>query len=93
MNLGLLDAAALAPLLARWTHTGASPDADLRAWEQDRLSSARRAAALASLNTRLGRRASPPVQFARKQLVRTMLGPGSGRLFAHAYAMGFDAHS
>lgn len=91
MNLGLLDAATLAPLLADWVHTGTAPEADLRRWERERIRSARRAADLAALNTRLGRPAGPSVDALRRRMLRAMLGPGAGRVFARAYAMGFDA--
>lgn len=91
MNLGLLDAVTLAPLLAQWTRTRVPPEAALKRWEQGRVASARQAARLAGLNTRLGRPASPRVNAARRSGLRLMLGPGAGRLFAHAYAMGFDA--
>lgn len=93
MNLGLLDAAALAPLLAAWIRTGAPPKQELQQWERARLGSARRAAELAALNTRMGRPASGPVDAVRRSGLRLALGPGARRLFAHAYAMGFDAHS
>ena len=93
MNLGLLDAAALAPLLTRWIRTGAAPEAELQQWERARLASARRAAALAGLNTRLGRPAPSSVDAVRRSGLRLMLSPGTGRLFTRAYAMGFDAHA
>ncbi|GAB3849345.1 FAD-dependent oxidoreductase [Nesterenkonia populi] len=90
MNLGLLDAASLAPPLAQWARTGSAPEAELQTWERTRLRSARRAAALAGVNTRLGRSASPLTHHARQGLVTAMLGPGARRLFTHAYAMGLD---
>lgn len=93
MNLGLLDAATLAPLLVAWISTGTAPEAELRHWERARLRSARRAAQLAALNTRLGRPLPPAVDAARRLGVRLMLGPGAGGVFAHAYAMGFDAEA
>lgn len=93
MNLGLLDAATLAPLLASWVNTGAAPEAALREWERDRLRSARRAARLAALNTRLGRPLPWAGDAARRTGVRLMLGPGAGKAFAHAYAMGLDTAS
>lgn len=93
MNLGLLDAATLAPLLATWVRTGDASEHELHRWEQARIRSAGRAAQLAGLNTRLGRRASATVDAARRAGVRVMLGPGLGRVFAQAYAMGFDAHA
>jgi 2-polyprenyl-6-methoxyphenol hydroxylase-like FAD-dependent oxidoreductase len=90
MNLGLLDAVTLAPLLAAWVRTGWAPDGELRRWEERRLRSARRAAAMASVNTGLGR-PLPRTDALRRTAVRTMLAGPSGRLFARAYAMGFDA--
>lgn len=92
MNLGLLDAVALAPLLAQWTRTGTPPLTALREWEHHRLVSARRAARLARLNTLLGRPAPSALSALRRHGLRFMLGPGVGRLFARAYSMGFDRH-
>lgn len=90
MNLGLLDAVTLAPLLARWVHTAESPDAALARWEARRLSSARTAAAIATLNTSLGRPLPPLAHAARRAGLRLALLPPGARLLAHAYAMGFD---
>ena len=90
MNLGLLDAVTLAPLLAGWIRSGSPPEKALARWERARVRSAGRAAGLAGMNTRLGRPAGPFLNLARRSGVRLMLGPGAGRLFAHAYAMGFD---
>jgi len=90
MNLGLLDAATLAPLLARWIHTGEAPDADLARWEARRLASARTAAAIATLNTTLGRPLPPLAHAVRRAGLRLALLPPGARLLAHAYAMGFD---
>jgi 2-polyprenyl-6-methoxyphenol hydroxylase-like FAD-dependent oxidoreductase len=91
MNLGLLDAAALAPLVARWVHSRVQPVEALSAWEAQRVRSARRAAGLAAVNTALGRPMPPPVDALRRAAVRLMLAGPSGRGFAHAYAMGLDA--
>lgn len=93
MNLGLLDAATLAPLLAQWAAAGRPPEDALHRWEQARLRSARRAATLAALNTRLGRPAGSGADALRRAGLRAMLSPGPDRLFAHAYAMGADAHA
>lgn len=90
MNLGLLDAATLAPLLTSWVRSGAAPEAALARWEQRRVASARHAARLAALNTALGRPLGPRADALRRAAVRTMLGPAAGRTFARAYAMGFD---
>jgi 2-polyprenyl-6-methoxyphenol hydroxylase-like FAD-dependent oxidoreductase len=90
MNLGLLDAATLAPLLAAWVRTGTAPERELDRWEARRLQSARRAAAMASVNTALGR-PTGRVDALRRAAVRAMLAGPSSRVFARAYAMGFDA--
>ena len=91
MNLGLLDAATLAPLLIDWLRTGDPPDAALRRWESRRVRSARAAARLAWVNTSLGRPLPVGVDRARQTAVRAMLAPPVDRLFAHAYSMGLDA--
>lgn len=91
MNLGLLDAATLAPLLTTWLRTGVAPDAALRAWERRRVRSARRAAGIATVNTLLGRPAPPLVDAARGEMLRAGLRSPVATLFAHAYAMGLDA--
>ncbi|NYE18347.1 FAD-dependent oxidoreductase [Microbacterium immunditiarum] len=90
LNLGLLDAATLAPLLESWVRSSVAPDEELRRWERERVASARTAAALATMNTSLGRPLPGPLDRARQVALRAMLAPGPGRLFAHAYAMGFD---
>jgi len=89
MNLGLLDAVTLAPLVASWIATGDAPDAQLQQWETRRVGSARRAAALAFANTALGRRLGG-ADAVRRSVVRAMLAPSTGAIFARAYAMGFD---
>ena len=89
MNLGLLDAAALAPILAAWC-AGRGSDADLDRWERARLASARTAARLAGLNTALGRPRGP---LAHRVLTAALGAALSGPLAApaaRAYAMGFD---
>jgi len=91
MNLGLLDAVTLAPLLAGWAATGIHPESQLAEWERRRVSSATRAARLAAINTALGRPRGPAADAARRGLVRAMLAPPLGRGFASAYAMGLDA--
>ncbi len=90
MNLGLLDAVGLAPLLARWVHQGVEPGAELAAWERRRVRSAVRAGRLAAVNTVLGRPRGGVGDLARRTLVRGMLMPPLGRGFASAYAMGLD---
>ncbi|MGV9195488.1 FAD-dependent oxidoreductase [Microbacterium sp. MC2] len=90
MNLGLLDAARLAPLLATWLRHGAAPEARLREWERRRVAAARTAARLAAVNTMLGRPMPHVFDAVRRTTVRAMLGPATGPLLARAYAMQFD---
>lgn len=90
MNLGLLDAATLAPLLAAWVRRGVEPGPELAAWERRRVASARTGAALATLNTSLGRPLRPAAHAARTAALRVALLPPGARLLAHAYSMGFD---
>lgn len=90
MNLGLLDAAGLAPLLAEWVATGVAPEHELRRWERRRVASATTAARLASVNTGLGRPMSRPASALRRAAVRAMLLPPVDRAFARAYAMRLD---
>ena len=90
MNLGLLDAATLAPLVTEWVRTGLRPDADLMRWERGRIASARTAARLAAMNTSLGRPLGPTGDALRRAALRVALGTPAGRVVAHAYAMGLD---
>lgn len=90
MNLGLLDAATLAPLIAEWVRTGTAPDAALARWERRRVASARTAARLATMNTTLGRPLGPAPDALRRSALRLALLPPGARLLAHAYSMGFD---
>ena len=90
MNLGLLDAASLAPLLAEWVRLGEAPASALTRWERRRVASARTAAALASVNTALGRPLGPRGDALRRAALRAVLTGPTGMLFAHAYAMGLD---
>ncbi|MEU1971375.1 NAD(P)/FAD-dependent oxidoreductase [Microbacterium sp. NPDC019599] len=90
MNLGLLDAVTLAPLLSAWVRTGVEPTLELQRWERRRVASARTAAALATLNTSLGRPLGPAAHAARRAALRLALLPPGARLLAHAYSMGFD---
>ena len=91
MNLGLIDAATLAPLLARWARTDRAPEEELLAWERRRLVSARRAGRLAALNTMTGRPFSSRHAPAREAALRTALAGRPSTLFAHLYTMGRDA--
>lgn len=90
LNLGLLDAATLAPLLVDWVHRGTPPEPDLRHWERERLRSARVAGHLAAANMRLGRPVSNTAHALRARALGGVLG-ATGGLLAHAYAMGFDS--
>ncbi|MFG6475844.1 FAD-dependent oxidoreductase [Microbacterium sp. P06] len=90
MNLGLLDAATLAPLLIEWLRTDRRPDAALRRWERDRVASARTAARLAAMNTTLGRTMGPSGDALRRTALRAVLGTPLSGFVAHAYAMGLD---
>ncbi len=90
MNLGLLDAATLAPLLADWIRTGTEPVAALAAWERDRLRSARTAGRLAAVNMRLGRPVSAATHAVRTRMLRHAI-TATGSLVPNAYAMGLDA--
>lgn len=91
MNLGLLDAATLAPLLAAWLRTGVEPADALRRWESRRLRSARTAATIAAANTALGRPAGARAAAARHGMLRIALATPLALFAAHAYAMGLDA--
>ena len=86
MNLGLIDAVTLAPLLARWIRYGDAPT-ELAAWERARLRAADLSGRLAAANTTLGR----PHGAATALGVRLALAGPTARLMAHAYAMGFDS--
>ena len=86
MNLGLIDAVTLAPLLARWIRYGDAPP-ELAAWERARLRAADLSGRLAAANTTLGR----PHGAATALGVRLALAGPTARLMAHAYAMGFDS--
>ncbi|MFS0713785.1 NAD(P)/FAD-dependent oxidoreductase [Microbacterium sp. 2P01SA-2] len=90
MNLGLLDAATLAPLLAHWIRSGTEPDAALAAWEGDRLRSARTAGRLAAINMRLGRPVSAVTHAVRTRMLGRAL-TATGSIVPNAYAMGLDA--
>ena len=89
MNLGLLDALTLAPLVARWTRDE-DVSTELERWERDRIASARHAARLAYLNTVLGRPRSPGVHLLRSTALRAGLAGPGGALFTRAYAMRLD---
>ncbi|AZS45103.1 Pentachlorophenol 4-monooxygenase [Microbacterium oleivorans] len=90
LNLGLLDAATLAPLLAAWVRLGEAPEPDLVEWERDRLRSARTAGRMAAVNMRLGRPVSVAAHAVRSRVLGSVLA-ATGSLVPHAYAMGLDA--
>lgn len=90
MNLGLLDAATLAPIVADWVRSGARPDSALRRWEGDRVASARTAARLAAVNTALGRPLGRVLHAARTAALTAALHSPASKALAHAYAMGLD---
>lgn len=85
LNLGLIDAATLAPLLAEWDRTGEPPPA-LAEWERRRRRAAGIAARIAALNTLAGRGHGRLGAAARDAGIRLAPAP----LLARAYAMGFD---
>lgn len=90
MNLGLVDAATLAPLLARWVRDGAPPERELDAWERSRVAAAVLSGRIAAANTVLGRALTRVPHRARCTAVRVALRGKSGDIVARAYAMDFD---
>jgi 2-polyprenyl-6-methoxyphenol hydroxylase-like FAD-dependent oxidoreductase len=91
MNLGLLDAATLAPILAEGIRAGSLPSAALDRWERRRVRSARIAAGMASVNTALGRPAGAVSHRIRAGALGMLLHSPVGAVLTRAYAMGFDA--
>jgi len=87
MNLGWLDAAALAPLLLRGSSDGVLDRLALEGWERARLASARRAARISEANMVLGRPASGVRRALRDAALRGVLGTGLSRQLAALYAM------
>ena len=85
MNLGWLDAAELAPLLAEGVRTGSG--GPWPAYAARRQAAARRAARQAEANMALGGRAVGPAVLGREVLLRTLLGLPSAGLLARTYAM------
>lgn len=92
LNLGLLDAATLAPPLAEWVQRGSEPAAALARWELGRLRSARTAGRIAALNMRLGRPVSPRAHAVLTRSLGAAIA-ATGPLVPHAYSMGFDTAS
>ncbi|WP_405218945.1 FAD-dependent oxidoreductase [Agrococcus sp. Ld7] len=87
MNLGWLDAAALAPILVESVHRGAPDVAALRAFGSRRTASARRAARQAELNMALGRPVRGARLAARNAALRAALRSPASGLLASVYAM------
>lgn len=85
LNLGLIDAATLAPLLAEWNRSGQQPP-QLAAWERRRRAAARTASRIAALNTLAGRGHGAVGGAVREGAVR--IAPAE--LLARAYGMGLD---
>jgi 2-polyprenyl-6-methoxyphenol hydroxylase-like FAD-dependent oxidoreductase len=90
MNLGLIEAATLAPLLALWVRHGAAPEAELGAWERRRLAAAALSGRIAAANTTLGRSTGRAAHRTRQVAVGLALRGAAGNMLARAYAMGFD---
>ena len=90
MNLGLLDAATLAPLLAAWVRTGERPTPSWRGGSGGGSHPRAPPPRLATLNTSLGRPLGAAAHAVRRAGLRVALLPPGARLLAHAYAMGFD---
>ncbi|MDQ1204953.1 NAD(P)/FAD-dependent oxidoreductase [Microbacterium sp. SORGH_AS_0862] len=91
MNLGLLDAVTLAPLVAEALRTGSLTSPALDRWERRRVRSARIAAAMATVNTALGRPAGAVTHRIRGTALGMLLRSPVGAVLTRAYAMGFDA--
>ncbi|MBT2503579.1 NAD(P)/FAD-dependent oxidoreductase [Curtobacterium sp. ISL-83] len=85
MNLGWLDAAALAPILVDAVRSGAS--GPWPAYARQRQGAARRAATQAEVNTALGRPAVGVALAAREALLRSALALPSAGGLASLYAM------
>lgn len=85
MNLGWLDAAALAPVLAEAVRTGSA--GPWPGYARRRQASARRAARQAELNMAIGRPASGAALVGREALLRSALSLPSAHALAQVYAM------
>lgn len=85
MNLGWLDAAALAPVLAEAVRTGSA--GPWPGYARRRQASARRAARQAELNMAIGRTASGAALVGREALLRSALSLPSAHALAQVYAM------
>ena len=87
MNLGWLDADALAPLLIRAVRGEKVPEAEWHHWETQRRRSAWVAARQAEANMSAGRPTTPARQQARERLLAGLLGPHTAPLLASAFTM------
>ncbi|WP_409047623.1 FAD-dependent oxidoreductase [Microbacterium sp. HA-8] len=90
MNLGLVDAATLAPLLASWVHSSDAPDAELREWDRRRRRAATTSARIAAANTVIGRAVGPLAHRAQTTALRGILRSPAADMLARAYSMGLD---
>jgi len=93
MNLGWLDADALAPILvdAVRSRDGVPHPARIARWERERMSSARRAAVQSEINTALGRPVRGLTRVVRDAGLRAVLASPAAAGLASVYAMGRDA--
>jgi 2-polyprenyl-6-methoxyphenol hydroxylase-like FAD-dependent oxidoreductase len=87
MNLGWLDAAALAPILSAWVRRDGVPTAGLAEFEERRLALARRAARQAEANMALGRPVRGLRHVARDAGFGLALATPASRVLARRYAM------
>jgi 2-polyprenyl-6-methoxyphenol hydroxylase-like FAD-dependent oxidoreductase len=93
MNLGWLDADALAPILvdAVRERDGVPDPARIARWERDRMASARRAAVQSEINTALGRPVRGLTRVVRDAGLSAVLASPAAAGLASVYAMGRDA--
>lgn len=87
MNLGWLDAAALAPLLAQAARDRTGAEANLRRYERRRLRSARLATRQAELNMLFGRPSAGWTGAVREETLRALLASPARGLLARAFTM------
>ena len=87
MNLGWLDAAALAPLLGAAAHDRTGADRELRRYERRRLRSSRVASRQAELNMLFGRPSRGLTRQVREGLLRTLLTAPTAPLLTRAFTM------
>ncbi len=87
MNLGWLDAAALAPILVRATRTGSVDQRAMAGFERRRMRPAMVAGGMARINMAMGRPVGGVTLTARDLLLRGLLTPPARRALARAYSM------